>query len=103
MSTNEKHLDDATIVNDKRIVMPSYTTSNPTITAPPTDNSTICSASSLSPHPQQQQQQQPIQNEYLPPAVEYYEKVEALHACTFKWIMIMIMIIIIIIIVVVEE
>ena len=85
MSPNEKHLDDATIVNDKRIAMPSYTTSNPTITAPPTDNSTICSVSSPSPHLQEQQKQQPIQNEYLPPAVEYYEKVEALHACKFKF------------------
>ncbi|KAI7857395.1 hypothetical protein BDC45DRAFT_501097 [Circinella umbellata] len=78
MSTNEKHLDDATIVNDKRIVMPSFPTPTQVITAPPTDNSTICSTSS-SP-PTQEQQKRPIQNEYLPPAVEYYEKVEALHA-----------------------
>ncbi|KAG2227789.1 hypothetical protein INT45_002027 [Circinella minor] len=78
ISTNEKHLDDATIVNDKRIVMPSYPTSTQVITAPPTDNLTICSTSP-SP-PTQEQPKQPIQNEYLPPAVEYYEKVEALHA-----------------------
>lgn len=68
--SSEKHLDDVAPVADKRIVMPPYPTATP-VSAVPTENIPI------SPPPPQQQPH----SEYLPPAVEYYEKVEALHAC----------------------
>ncbi|KAI9250187.1 hypothetical protein BDA99DRAFT_608488 [Phascolomyces articulosus] len=72
MATNEKHLDDTTIATDKRIVMPSYNNSTVGVAVTSTDNSVY----SVAPTPPQQ----PTHSEYLPPAVEYYEKVEALHA-----------------------
>ncbi|KAI8146188.1 hypothetical protein BJV82DRAFT_655069 [Fennellomyces sp. T-0311] len=67
--SNEKHLDDNAPIADKRIVMPPFPTATPASVVP-TENTTF------SPPPPQQ----PPHSEYLPPAVEYYEKVEALHA-----------------------
>ncbi|KAI9491705.1 hypothetical protein BDB00DRAFT_977947 [Zychaea mexicana] len=81
--TTEKHLDDTTAVMDKRIVMPPYPTAAP-VTVTPTDNTAYSPATTTTPLQQQPQQQsspqQPTHSEYLPPAVEYIEKVEALHA-----------------------